>query len=160
MKRIPSIFLRITIVVLGLLALAVCTVALPLLWGDVTKEFPEYAYAVYAVFVAFYTAAVPFLIGLYNAWRLLDFIDKGGAFTKPTVKALSGIAICAAVASGVFLLSMPFFYIWGDLDDAPGLIVIGMVFVSAPLVVSLFAAILQRLISEAVELKSENELTV
>ena len=55
---------------------------------------------------------------------------------------------------------MPFFYIWGDADDAPGLIVIGLVLVGAPMVIAVFASILHQLIREATDLKSENELTV
>lgn len=160
MKQASIYFLRtaITLMVLGVAAL--CTFLLPLLWNDVAAEFPTYSYAVYAVFIAMYIAAIPYFVGMYGAWRLLACIDKGRAFTKDAVSAVRTIAVSAGLVSAVYIVSMPFFYIWGDNDDAPGLIVIGMVLVGAPMVVSVFAALLQRLISDAVDLKSENELTV
>ena len=38
---------------------------------------------------------------------------------------------------------MPLFYIVAEVDDAPGVIIIGIVFIFAPMVVSVFAAVLQ-----------------
>ena len=148
----------IAIIATGVLAL--CTLGLPLLWQDVDNEFPDYAYAVYAVFVAMYIAAVPYFVGLFQAWRVLSYIDKGVAFSVESVRALKVIAYCAAAISAVYVVTMPFFYVWGERDDAPGLIVIGMVLVGAPLVVSIAMATLARLLSEVVKIKSENDLTV
>lgn len=160
MKRISTLFLRAMIGMMTLGVLVLCTLLLPTLWGDIAAEFPGYAYAVYAVFAAMFAAAVPFLLGMYNAWRLLALIDGGKAFTKDSAKRVGAIAIAAGCISAVYIVSMPFFYIWGDNNDAPGLIVIGMVLVGAPMVVAVFASLLYRLIGEAAELKSEHELTV
>lgn len=55
---------------------------------------------------------------------------------------------------------MPFFYLLAEKDDAPGIILIGMVFVFAAFVVAVFAAVLQKLLKNAIDIKSENDLTV
>ncbi|MNP73480.1 hypothetical protein D3C76_1701990 [compost metagenome] len=55
---------------------------------------------------------------------------------------------------------MPLFYLIGEKDDAPGVIVIGMVMIFASMVIAVFAAVLQKLLKDAIELKSENDLTV
>ncbi|MNP58015.1 hypothetical protein D3C76_1528910 [compost metagenome] len=55
---------------------------------------------------------------------------------------------------------MPLFYLLAEKDDAPGIIVIGMVLVFAGMVIAVFAAVLQKLLKEAIELKSEIDLTV
>lgn len=47
-----------------------------------------------------------------------------------------------------------------DKDDAPALIFVGMVIPFASLVIAVFAAVLQRLLQEAINIKSENDLTV
>jgi ABC-type nitrate/sulfonate/bicarbonate transport system permease component len=60
----------------------------------------------------------------------------------------------------LFLAVLPLFYIWGDKDDAPGLVVLGMVFTFAPMVIAVFAAVLQKLLKHAIDIKSENDLTV
>jgi ABC-type tungstate transport system substrate-binding protein len=47
-----------------------------------------------------------------------------------------------------------------DADDAPGLIIIGAAIACAPVVIAVFAAVLERLLQSAIDLKSENDLTV
>ncbi|MNH47651.1 hypothetical protein D3C87_2190160 [compost metagenome] len=55
---------------------------------------------------------------------------------------------------------MPLFYLMAEKDDAPGIIVIGLILIFASMVIAVFAAVLQRLLKEAIELKSEIDLTV
>lgn len=59
-----------------------------------------------------------------------------------------------------FLREGSFFYIVGEVDDAPGVIVIGMLLVFAPLVISVFAAVLQKVLKAAVDIKNDNDLTI
>lgn len=160
MKRISTIFLRVAIVVISLGILAICSLLLPQMWLDIGSGFSDYAYAIYIVFVALYMAAVPFFLAMYGAWRLLSYIDKGQAFTVGSVKAVRLITVGAALVSVIYFASLPFFYIWADRDDAPGLVIIGMVLAGVPLVISVFAALLACLIAEATTIKTENELTV
>ena len=47
-----------------------------------------------------------------------------------------------------------------EVDDAPGLAVVGMVPIFASLVIAVFAAVLQRLLKEAIDIKEENDLIV
>jgi hypothetical protein len=97
---------------------------------------------------------------LVQAFKLLSYIDKNQAFSELSVKALKNIKICALTVSGLYLVILPFVFLVADLDDAPGLVIIGMVPVFASLVIAVFAAVLQRLLKEAIDIKSENDLTV
>lgn len=160
MIKSSTLFLRIVIIVIGLIIGAICVFALPLLWVSVDKNFSTISYALYAVLSALYLATIPFYTGLVQAFRLLGHIDKGRAFSRHSVRALSVISSCAGIITGIFILSMPFFYIWAEQDDAPGLVIIAMVLIMAPMTVSVFAAVMKRLFAQAVELKSENDLTV
>jgi len=76
------------------------------------------------------------------------------------VQALNRIKWSGLTISAIYIVLMPLFYIIGELDDAPGVILVGMVFTFAPAVIAVFAAVLQRLLKEAIEFKAENELTV
>ena len=58
------------------------------------------------------------------------------------------------------MVVLPFVYIIAEWDDAPGLILIGLVIIGASMVIAVFAAVLQRLLQEAIDIKSENDLTV
>lgn len=55
---------------------------------------------------------------------------------------------------------MPFVYLIAELDDAPGLIIIGMIPIFASTVIAVFAAVLKKLLQEAIDIKSENDLIV
>ncbi len=55
---------------------------------------------------------------------------------------------------------MPLLYLMAEIDDAPGIILIGLVIVFASMVIAVFSAVLQRLLKEAIDIKSENDLTV
>ena len=158
--RGSTIFLRIALAAMGVAVAAFCLVALTLWWVHIPNEFPRDTYAVYAVVIAMSMAAVPFFAGVVKGWSVLQLIDKGEAFSLKAAKALRFIAICAAIVSGVNFVSLPFFYIWAQNVDAPGLMLIGTIMAGVSLVVAVFSAVLQRLLGEAVAIKSENDLTV
>ena len=58
------------------------------------------------------------------------------------------------------MVGMPLFYLIAEKDDAPGIILIGMALIFASMVIAVFAAVLQKLLKEAIDIKSENDLTV
>lgn len=155
-----TIFLRMAVSAIGLGVLALCVYLLPIMWAEAYREWPQHGYAVRAVMVAMYVSTVPFYLGIYKGWRILDAIDAGKAFSAQVTAALRVISYAAASISLVYTLSLPFFYIWAQHVDAPGLMVIGMFLVGMPLIISVAVGILQRLLAEAVHMKSENELTV
>ncbi len=160
MKKGSTFFLRGAVAVIGAVILAICIFALPPLWLAAPKEFPNHTYVFYCIILALYLAAIPFYFALYQALLLLGYIDKNKSFSDLSVKALRKIAYSAFAISSVFVASMPFFYIWAENDDAPGLIIVNLFLVLAPFTIGVFAAVLQRLFSETISIKSENELTV
>jgi hypothetical protein len=112
------------------------------------------------ILIGLYVAAIPFFYALYQALRLLDYIDKNKAFSKASVKALHGIKICGYLISALFALGMPYIFYVADRDDAPGAAAIGFIIIGASFVIGTFAAVLQQLIQNAMDLKEENDLTV
>ncbi len=121
---------------------------------------PDYAHILYPIVIGLYVSVIPFFVALYQAFKLLSYIDKNQAFSELSVNALKNIKFCAMTISGLFVVILPFVYLVAELDDAPGLIIIGMVPIFASMVIAVFAAVLQRLLQEAIDIKSENELTV
>ncbi|MFC4809420.1 DUF2975 domain-containing protein [Paenibacillus sp. GCM10023250] len=156
MERGTTFFLRATVVLIGLPVLGICAWGLPLVIG--TGYFP--AYMLLPVVILAYASAIPFFYALYQALRLLGFIDRNRAFSERSVQALSRIKGCAFAICVLDLASLPFLYLMAESDDAPGLIVVGLVIAFASLVIGVFAAVLQKLLKSAVEFKSELDLTV
>lgn len=160
MERGTTLFLKAAVIVIGLPILALCIFAVPVIASFMVELYPDHSYLKYLVYIVFYGAAIPFYFALYQAFKLLNYIDMNNAFSELSVRVLKNIKYCAIIISCIFVLGMPLFYLFAERDDAPGVIVIGMVLVFASMVIAVFAAVLQRLLKEAIDIKSENDLTV
>ncbi|MBP1949884.1 DUF2975 domain-containing protein [Virgibacillus litoralis] len=160
MKRGSTLFLKIAVILIGIPILALCIFGLPILAKEAAESNSEFAYVLYGILIIMYASTIPFYVALYQAFKLLSYIDKNKAFSEISVKVLKNIKKCAITISGLYVVGMPLFYIFAELDDAPGVILVGMLFILAPMVIAVFAAVLQRLLQEAIYIKSENELTV
>jgi hypothetical protein len=153
-KRGPTLLLRLTILGLGALIFVLCVLAIPVaLRSDKAGEYAP-------ILLGLSIPAVPFFYALVQSMKILNLVDKNQAFSEETIEAFGRIKYCGLIISGMFTLAMPYIYIAADHDDAPGVIVIGMVIVAASLVVASFAQVLQKLVQHATSIKSENDLTV
>lgn len=158
MKRYSTIFLKLAVIFIGTPVLALCIFGS--IWLAKNPVNPDYAHILYPIVIGILVSAVPFFVALYQALRLLGYIDKNIAFSELSVKALKNIKYCAVTTCTLYVVMMPFVYFVAEKDDAPGLIIIGMAPIFASLVIAVFAAVLQRLLKEAIDIKSENDLTV
>ncbi|NWQ42819.1 DUF2975 domain-containing protein [Bacillus sp. EB106-08-02-XG196] len=158
MKRGSTIFLRMAVFLIGTPVLALGIFGLT--WLPKNPANPEYAHMLYPIVIGMYVSVIPFFAALYQAFKLLSYIDSNQAFSELSVKALKNIKFCAMTISSLYVLIIPFVFLVADLDDAPGLVIVGMVPVFASMVIAVFAAVLQRLLQEAIDIKSENDLTV
>jgi hypothetical protein len=158
MKRSSTIFLQIVIVLIGIGALAL------LLWEphiegrnahstlfQIYFKDPFLAYA--------YLASVPFFIALYQAFKVLGFVRQNKTFSPATVKALRTIKYCALAIIGFVAVSV-LFMVFADDDDRPAGVFMRILIAFPSVVVATAAAIVERILQNAVDLKSENDLTV
>ena len=160
-KKSPILLLKTTLVFMGLVVLALAVFAMPKLYKGALAEFPYASNAILGIFIVLYAVAIPFLIVLLQSWKLLVLIDQNKGFSKLTVKAFRNIKN-ATLFAGILLMIgfVPLLYPIAEEDDAPGLLIYGFLFACIPFVVSVFAAVLQKLFQNAVDLKSENDLTI
>ena len=158
MKHGSTLFLKIAVIFIGIPVLALGLFGLPWLANNPVN--PDYAPILYPILIGMYVSVIPFFVALYQTFKLLSYIDKNQAFSELSVRSLKNIKLCALTICGLYVVIMPFVYLVAELDDAPGLIIVGMVPAFASLVIAIFAAVLQRLLQEAINIKSENDLTV
>lgn len=158
MKRGSTIFLKLAVFLIGSPVLALGIYGLPWLANNPVN--PDYAHILYPIVIGMYVSVIPFFVALYQSFKLLSYIDKNQAFSELSVKSLQIIKFCAMTISGLYVVILPFVFLAADLDDAPGLVIVGMVPVFASLVIAVFAAVLQKLLQEAIDIKSENDLIV
>ena len=160
MKKCSTLFLKAVVILIGTLVLAFCVLVLPKFAGFYAEWLPQVKYLAYPIMFFFYATTLPFFFALYQTLLLLSYIDKDKAFSELSVKALKNIKCAAFTFTSLYVVGMPLFYITADLDDAPGIMVIGLIILFAASVVTVFAAILQMLLTNAIEIKSENDLTI
>jgi hypothetical protein len=160
MKRSSTIFLQIVIVLIGIGALAL------MLWEPHLEGRNAHAtlFEIYFKdpFLAYaYTASIAFFVALYQAFRLLGYIGANQVFSQRSVKALRTIKYCALtlVAFIVGAEAYLFIFVRGK-DDIAGGVMIGLLMVFVSVVAATAAAVFERLLQSAVEIKSENDLTV
>lgn len=160
MKQKSTNFLRFIIILIGTGVLSLCIFALPGMWPGGAKEFPTASRAILLIMIGLYLTAVPFFVALWQSLKLLYYIDKHKAFSDLSVKALRNIKYCATIIGILYIAGVPLLFPIADADDAPGLILFGAAIACAPIAVAVFAAILQKLLQNAIDIKSENDLTV
>lgn len=157
MKR-STVFLKITIIFIAVVVLAVSFIGIIFLARN--RVATQYSGVLYPLILGLYVSSVPFYMALFKAFKLLCYISKNTAFSQDSVNALKNIKHCAVSISIIYLIMIPFVYLLADKDDAPGLIFIGIVPIFASAVIAVFAAVLQSLLQDAIDIKSENDLTV
>lgn len=156
MKR-ETLFLKVVVFLIGIPILCICIFGLPWL----AKEAPEnMRYLIYPVIIGMYAAAIPFFFALYQTLKLLSFIDHNKAFSELSVRALKNIKYCAVTISVLYAGLLPFLVPLAEADDAPGLVAFAMIIIFASSVIAVFAAVLQKLLKNAIDIKSENDLTI
>ena len=158
MKR-ETLFLKVVVFLIGIPVLGLCIFWLP--WIARAAEMnPEFPYLLYPVLIGMYAAAIPFFLALYQTLKLLSYIDKNIAFSDLSVKALKIIKYCAITIGILYAGLIPFLLPIAQADDAPGLAALGLVIIFASIVIAVFAAVLQKLLKVAIDIKSENDLLV
>ncbi len=107
-----------------------------------------------------YIASIPFFAALYQAFKLLGYVDTNKVFSQLAVKALRNIKYCAIIISGLIVLGILYIRLFVNGDDPAGPTALGIFTTFASIVIATAAAIFERLLQNAVDIKSENDLTV
>ncbi|WP_226577518.1 DUF2975 domain-containing protein [Halobacillus litoralis] len=160
MKRGTTIFLKLSVILIGIPILVMCIFVVPEIAKYASDLLPGIPVINTFVLLFMYLPALPFYFALYQAFKLLSHIDKNQAFSDLSVHSLKLIKFSAGIISICYVFFMPLLYMIAEAGDAPGFIAIGMVIIFAAMVIAVFAAVLQRLLQEAIRIKSENDLTV
>src|SRR5580765_6522096 len=160
MKRVSTIFLQVVIVLIGTGVLAA------LLWEPQLEgrnvnatQFEIYFKDPFLAYI--YLGFVPFFVGIYQAFKMLGYARHDEVISPRAVRALRTIKYCA-LTTALFIVGAEayiFIFVRGT-DDVAGGVMMGafIIFVSA--IIATAAAVIERILQNAVDIKSENDLTV
>src|SRR6185503_17751817 len=151
-KKGPTTFLQVVIVLVGIGALAL------MLWEPHIEGRNAHAtlFEIYFKdpFLAYaYLASTPFFVALYQAFKVLGYIGQDKAFSQATVKALRTIKFCALAIIG-FVAVGELFIMLGNSDDRAGGVFMGILITFGSAVIATAAAIFDRVLQNAVDMKS------
>jgi len=107
-----------------------------------------------------YLGSIPFFFALVQAFKLLGHIDGNKVFSQASVDAVRNIKYCALIFSGFIVLGLLYIRFFSNGEDPAGVTALGMVITFASIVIATVAAVFQRLLQNAIDIKSENDLTV
>ncbi|MGG4398129.1 DUF2975 domain-containing protein [Paenibacillus thiaminolyticus] len=158
MLRGQTAFLKLAIAMIGITALILSIFWLPGFVTSRAAEYPDYISLQYPVLIVVYTTSIPFYIALYQSYKLLQYIERKHAFSEFAVASLKHIKQCAVAIAIIYAIGGAFLGVQSILLTS--IAVIGAVIILAAFTVAIFAAVLQELLTHALAIKSENDLTV
>ena len=107
-----------------------------------------------------YLASAAFFVGLYQAIKLLNFIDANKAFSQGAVNTLKHMKFASLSLIGFITVATFYIRSFAHGDDPAGPMALGILATFALAVIATAAAVFQKLLQNAVDIKSENDLTV
>ena len=160
MKRSSTIFLQVVIVLIGIGALAL------LLWEPQIEGRNTHAtnFEIYfkdPFLTLVYIGFIPFFLALYQAFKVLGYAGQNKVFSQTAVKALRTIKYCAQVIVGFVMGGEAYlFIVQRGKDDIAGGVFMGILIIFGSGMVAIAAKMFERVLQNAVDIKSENDLTI
>ena len=159
-KRSATGFLQVVVVLIGIGALAL------MLWEPHLEGRNAHAtlFEIYFndPFLAYaYVASIAFFMALFQTYTLLGYIGQNKAFSLDSVRALRTIKYCAMALVAMIGAAVAYLFIAvRGKDDIAGGVAVGVSMILVSVVVASVAVVLERRLQHAMDLKSENGLTV
>jgi hypothetical protein len=107
-----------------------------------------YAPYMIVIMISVYFISVPYSYAFYITYKLLCLIETREFFTKKSEVYLTKINKLAYLVAVFFTIDLPFIYIMADMDDAPGLVMIGLFLTIFSLAIGVFANVLKKVVVE------------
>lgn len=95
-----------------------------------------------------YIASIPFFVGLYQAFKLLGYIDANKTVSKASVKALQTIKYCAFALPVFIILGDVFIVLNANGDDYAGPVALGVLASFTSICIAIGAGVFQSLLQK------------
>ena len=139
-------FLRFFLVLIAGAVITLGLFALPTLWTGGAPQFWLANAAARLMMIGLYATMIPFFVGWVEAFKLLKYFDQDRALSAEALSALKKIKYCTAIIGTLYVGGIPLLYPIAQADDAPGLILFGTAFACAPIALTIFVSLLEKLL--------------
>lgn len=158
MKKGSTIFLKAAIILIAILVLA------GLVWFPQTEgraaDLDLVSMYTDPFIIYIYIASISFFVGLFQAFKLLNFIEANRVFARSAVNTLKYMKYASLSLIGFIAVALLYVRFASQGDDPAGPTMIGVLVSFGVAVIGTAAAVFERLLQKAIEIKSENDLTV
>lgn len=159
MKRISILFLQAVVVLIFIVALLIM-IRFPLTEGR-AKGLDLFSIYFDPFILYGYASSVFFFVALFKAFRLLGYIGQDELFSQKSIKALKSIKQSAVILSVLIVAAGLYIRIFHNKEDDPaGFLAICIVAIIISIAVATAVAVLEKILANAIDMKSENDLTI
>jgi hypothetical protein len=158
MKKASTLFLKFVICLIAI-GVLIWLIWFPQLEGRATNLDLISIYKD-PLIIYMYIGSIPFFVALYQAFILLSYVDSNQVFSLSSVNAVKNIKYCAIEFSGFIVLGILYIRLFIRGEDSAGVTSLGIFIIFASVVIATAFAVFQKLLQNAVDMKSENDLTV
>ena len=144
MKKGQTLFLKVIILLIAIGAL-IWLIWFPQLEGRATNLDLVSIYKDPLIIYG-YIASIPFFVGLYQAFKLLNFIDANKAFSQGAVNTLNNIKFASLSLIGFITLAVLYLHFFAHGDDPAGPTAFGIFASFAFSFIATSAAVFQKLL--------------
>ena len=155
MKKGSTIFLKAVIILIAIVVLA-GMIRFPLTEGRAVN-LDLFSIYLDPFIVYIYIASIPFFVALYQAFTLLGYIGENKVFSLSSVKALRNIKYCSIIQGIFIVMAILYIRLFIKGDDPAGPTAIGILATFISIVIATVAAVFEKLLQSAVDIKSEND---
>ncbi len=159
MNKIITNISRATVYFMGLSVFIVCALLLPEIAREEVVENVENTKLVFPFLIGAWILATPVLIALYQTLKLIKYIERNEAFSSKSVQVLQNIKTCTFIFNILVVLGAVIVLPYGRSvgEDMTAFITLGFIVTFVSSTVAVFISVLQKLLQDAILIKSEND---
>lgn len=152
-----------SVYLIGIAVITVCAILLPELAREeaVGKVNPPSSYP---FLIGAWILSLPIFIALHQTLKLINYVKQNKAFSNKSVKALKYIKYSTLVFSFLIVSAVIAVIVLtrgaNPPEDITPVITIGFIFTFVSSLITTFVAILERLLKDAINIKSKNDLII
>lgn len=157
-KQGSTTFLKVIIFLIGIAVLALCIFWLPELAIREPKSHPG-VYSLYPLLGYAYGCCIAFSVALYQAFKLLTYIERNNAFSELSLKSLKVIKKCSLTTIFFIVLGIVTLKVIAKVtgDDPAGPISLSLMGILATSIITAIVDVLQKLLKNLLDTKPEND---
>lgn len=145
-----TVFLKIALVFVFIPIGMITVFSAPSMYREAIENNEINQYFVLPFVVLMMLVLLTSAFAIIQTMKLLTNIERGKYYSEESLRSFRLIQYCGVVTTILFVAMLPSIYYFAEMDDAPGIILLGLAFVCASIGIAVFASVMSDLVVEKV----------